>query len=175
MHKSLFQNYLANCILFVLIFRASTKSILSYTEFLQNLPFSSNFDLQMTSNWRWNTLYGWFWCQFVQNFNSNILELNLISFPSIWEKYCIKRFPYPLFFRGVWKIWFFFFKKKSREYGTLNMNLLWSVHPLITSSYSFWLQIPQFQVWIFYRLFLLKIEHFWQKSVCTLWGKFWSI
>ena len=47
---------------------------------LQNLPFSSHFDLWMPVTWQWYTLYGWFWCQFNLNFNRNILILNLVSF-----------------------------------------------------------------------------------------------
>ena len=90
-----FFNYLNNCILFLLVFRASTRLTLKLHGVL---PFSSNFDLWMTINWQWNTLYCWFWSQFVQNFNRNILGLNLASFVSIWEIYCVKHYPYPLFF-----------------------------------------------------------------------------
>ena len=130
----------------------------------------------MTINWQWNSLYCWFWCQFVQNFNRNILGLNLTSFLSIWEKISCKTLPLPLVFSGACENYFFSYKKfklkNSREYGILNMNLLWSVPLLITSSYSFWLQIPQFQVWIFFTgYFYSKLSIFGRKVYVQCYGE----
>ena len=47
------------------------------------------------------------------------------------------------------------------------MNLLWSVPLLITSSYSFWLQIPQFQVWIFFTGYFYSKLSIFGRKVCV--------
>ena len=148
---------------------------------LQNLQFSSNFDLCMPVTWQWYTVYGWFWCQFNWNFNRNILILNFISLSFHLIKIWSKILPLPLNFLGAWKNYFFLVKKIQTQKIEGIWDFKYELVMTSTSPHNKFIFIvtsdPQILSLNFFTgYFYSKLSIFGKKSVCImLWGKFWSL